>query len=287
MDTGKPTTEPPPPASPPRTRIQFLPALRYIFEPQDWVKSLLFACVCTFIPIFGQIALYGFMYQVVESRLRWPQNPYPLFSFSRFANYCTRGVWVYIVILTVTTMMQLVLQLPLQFGIQGIMILSINNPQAGLITAAIGVPIVMLGLFVLAIGMSMLVTPVMLRAGLAPEFAQIFDFRWFRDFLRRVWIETLLAKLITLVTMLILMPLGLMLFCIGAIPMAVIIGMMDSHLTAQLYAIFLERGGEPIPLRPLPADAPPVGLEVPPPTVDNIAAAPLPGPISPEGSSPN
>jgi hypothetical protein len=34
--------------------------------------------------------------------------------------------------------------------------------------------------------------------------------------------------------------------------------MVQGHLHCQLYELYLARGGEPIPLRPLPVELPPV-----------------------------
>jgi hypothetical protein len=49
-----------------------------------------------------------------------------------------------------------------------------------------------------------------------------------------------------------------MMFCIGVIPMSVLASIAGSHLAWQVYELFLERGGEPIPLKPADADVPPL-----------------------------
>jgi hypothetical protein len=46
----------------------------------------------------------------------------------------------------------------------------------------------------------------------------------------------------------------------------ILVLMLSAHLSSQLYAIYLERGGEPIPLRPLPAEVPPVPTPEPAPS---------------------
>jgi hypothetical protein len=53
----------------------------------------------------------------------------------------------------------------------------------------------------------------------------------------------------TMATMLV----GCLLFCMGLFVAMAFLTLLQAHLHCQLYEIYLARGGEPIPLRPLPA----------------------------------
>ena len=57
---------------------------------------------------------------------------------------------------------------------------------------------------------------------------------------------------------LIMIPAGMLICCIGTIFTAGFVAIAGAHLDWQLYELYLARGGEPIPLKPLPADVPPV-----------------------------
>lgn len=176
--------------------IQWIPAVRFVFESPDWLPNMVLVFACAFIPVLGQIAIYGYMYGLIEALHRRPKAVYPKFEFKQFAAYCDRGVWVYVLVLMVALVLQLVLQLPIQFSVQFLLIFAISNQQAGLIAASILIPLLLLFLFTLTLGVSLFMTPLLLRAGLAPGFPQIFQFQWLRDFWRRVWMETLLCTLI-------------------------------------------------------------------------------------------
>jgi hypothetical protein len=44
---------------------------------------------------------------------------------------------------------------------------------------------------------------------------------------------------------------GLLLCCVGILPATALILVAQYHLFYQLYELYLQRGGEPIPLKPL------------------------------------
>jgi hypothetical protein len=66
----------------------------------------------------------------------------------------------------------------------------------------------------------------------------------------------LLTVLFLMASGTVIVTLGLLACCIGVIPAGVIVMMASAHLVGQLYAIFLARGGEPIPLKPWEGPAP-------------------------------
>ena len=244
------------PAVTPR-KLQYLPAFRYVFEHPDWVLTLVFASVCSFIPVLGQIVLYGYYYEIVEGLVRHPGQLYPKFDFNRFADYCTRGVWVYVLWLMMQVFLQFFVQLPLQLLFQFGMLFVLRNQQTGVIVLSIAVPLVLIFVGLLLLAVFVLMTPFLLRAGLTQEFPLIFKFPWVKDWLKKMWLDTTLATLLVMVTAPVVLAAGCLLMGIGIFPAAVLLGMLSAHLSSQLYIIFLERGGEPIPLRPLPAEVPP------------------------------
>jgi hypothetical protein len=114
----------------------------------------------------------------------------------------------------------------------------------------------MLFVVVLSIAVGLAMFPMLLRAGLSQDFGQAFKFAWIKDFLTRMWMELLLTILFLMATGMVVAMLGMLACCIGIIPAAVIIMMASAHLVGQLYAIYLSRGGEPIPLKPWDGPAP-------------------------------
>jgi hypothetical protein len=150
----------------------------------------------------------------------------------------------------------------------GIGIAVASNERVGLIVAAIVVPLVMLFLMTVSLLLSTAMVPLYLRAGLAQDFGQAFNLRWIKDFLAKVGVQTLLFTLFLMVTGAILGIIGYAACFIGLLPVIFLLaGPVVAHAHYQLYRLYLARGGEPIPLKPLLSES---------------AFAPTPGPPPPK-----
>jgi hypothetical protein len=117
--------------------------------------------------------------------------------------------------------------------------------------AGLLVPIGMLMGGVLAIALiaaaSIYMTPMVLKAGLAQDLGAAFDFAWVNDFVRKMWVETLLSSLFMIGSTLAL----LVVTCfLAAIVIGPIVPFVSTHFYYQLYSLYLSRGGTPIPLKP-------------------------------------
>lgn len=97
---SKPGAEPqstagPQPAASPVSRVQYLRSFGFVFRSPKWGMNLLLGSVCMFIPTIGQILLFGYLYEIVESLHRGRRDGYPDFDFKRFTPYlnaaCGRG----------------------------------------------------------------------------------------------------------------------------------------------------------------------------------------------------
>jgi hypothetical protein len=108
------------------------------------------------------------------------------------------------------------------------------------------------------LGVTTFSAPFLLRAGLAQSFRQIFHFDWCKGYVKRVWVEEILATLFLLATSIVFVSLGCCVFVYGAYAAGAIVSIASANVRWQIYEIYLERGGEPIALHPLPAETPPV-----------------------------
>ncbi|MEX2175342.1 MAG: DUF4013 domain-containing protein [Pirellulaceae bacterium] len=241
-------------------RIEYLTSIRFLFSHPQWFKNLLLGGLCVLIPVLNQLLLFGYMYEIVERLHRGERGTYPLFDFSRFSTYITRGVWPFLIAFIAQAIMQPAIQFPMQFGIFGLMAAFEADETTGAIAAAIGIPLALFGLLALTVALTLVLTPLMLRAGLAQDFSQAFKFAWIKDFIRRMWLEAILVNLFMILANMILMPIGCLFFCYGGFMVAFGLTIPGAHLAWQLYELYLARGGEPIPLKPLPADMPPIVL---------------------------
>jgi hypothetical protein len=111
------------------------------------------------------------------------------------------------------------------------------------------VAIIMVGATVMSVLMTLVVTPLTIRAGLTQDFRASFDVAWIKDFIRRMWIETLLTQLFLMAVGILSASLGLLACLVGILPAIAFVSLVQGHLFLQLYQLYLTRGGEPIQLK--------------------------------------
>lgn len=258
LPTATPEAKVPQPLPPAGRKLRYFAAFRYLFESPDWLHNLLLSSVCLFIPVFGQVAVLGWYYEIVERLHRNPSTPCPKFLFSRFGLYSSRGVWSYLLLMAVTTTLQPLLQVPAQYTVFGIIIAFQSSNTTGAIVSAILAAFWLVILAMLFLLIVYFMQPLMLRGGMSQDLVQMFRMKWVLNYSRRVWLEILLVQALVVASMCMLMPFGVLLFFVGVFPVSVWISVAASHLIWQVYELYLERGGERIPLRPMEADVPPV-----------------------------
>ena len=124
-----------------------------------------------------------------------------------------------------------------------------SGERTGVIVVAVVVPLILTVFSLFLLSLLVVLTPCYMRAGLTQDFALTFNFRWIGDYLRKMWVDTLLVNIFTLLSMLVLVPLGCLVFCYGALVASALMTLASAHLYWQLYELYLSRGGEPIPLK--------------------------------------
>jgi len=234
--------------------MRYFQAYRFLFESPKWMTNLMIGAVCLIVPIVGQMVFQGYFFDIMEDKLRSRKGKgYPDFNFDRLMPYLVRGAWPFLI--------QYVLQLPLQMVSGGFAlyiqfsVLSSMRPATpggpprigdfpwALVLIFVGVVIV-LGLVI-----GLITVPLSLRAGLGQDFAKAFNLSFFREFLGKMWVELILVELFLMVTAPFVIAAGLLLCCIGVLPAAALVTFAQYHLWYQLYELYLEKGGTPIPLK--------------------------------------
>jgi hypothetical protein len=102
----------------------------------------------------------------------------------------------------------------------------------------------------------LVLVPLKIRASLTQDFAKSFDFGFVKRFVALTWKEMVLSSLFVMAASIVLVPLGMIVFCVGSYFALVLVYFSWTHLHKQLYALYLSRGGEPVPLSPKLNDAP-------------------------------
>jgi hypothetical protein len=238
--------------------IEYLRAYHYIFENPNWMMNLLWGALCLLstacIPVLGQLVFMGYQYEVVEALFLTRGTRYPDFDTNRFGEYLGRSIWPFLVQLVSSVVL-----IPVILVGYVLMIALVGGGAAaggddfGPVLAMIGLTVGMVIIFAMAIAFTLVMMPMTLRAGLQQDFAAAFDFAWIKDFIARTWLEMVLTTLFLMLSGALVAILGYAALCVGIFAAFPIIMLAQAHIFYQLYALFVSRGGAPIPLKPQPA----------------------------------
>lgn len=215
-------------------------------KPKTGLTNLLLASACGLIPVVGPVALLGYRAEVADDLDRDPDLlAHPDFHFARIGPYLERGIWPFLY--------QLVVMGVAFVGIAGAVLVgwlaSGARRELGdqlLVGTAAGVtaflPVAVVCLAVL--------WPLELHAQLSGRFDPIAAIGFTVRFLAAVWGQALVTVALFMLAGTLLALLGLLAAGVGMIPVTAVLGMAQQHLTGQLYRLYLEDGGRPVP-RPL------------------------------------
>jgi len=238
-------------AGPGPTSMDYFRTITYVFENPNWLMNLLWLflaqVVAMCIPIVPQIVVMGYQFETIDGLLQTRGTRYPDFRLDRFGEYLMRGLWPFLAMFVASLAVAAAIVLPV-FLCGGCLTAAVDigggdTDAAGNIIA---VPtLVFLGL-VLPLTLLFVVTPVSLRAGLAQDFASGFDITWIKDFVGKMWMDMLLA---TIVIGLLAVAAELCTCFIGLLVVIPIAPLVTANLWYQFYAIYLTRGGRPVPVK--------------------------------------
>jgi Protein of unknown function (DUF4013) len=240
------------------TRMNYMASISDFFKSPKWLMNLLLGGVCCLIPVVGPLVLMGWLITGFWAREDQRPETFPDFDFNQFGKYLERGVWPFLVTLVVTLGMAFVMSfliVPITL-VPSFLFAGSDGHASGAAGAIIGL-FVMIIYAVMILAMMFVLTPLKLRASIVQDFAKSFDFGFIKKFVATMWMEIALGSLFLMVASVVLVCLGLLAFCIGIYLVMVPIYFAWAHLLKQLYALYLQRGGEPIPLSPKLRDTPP------------------------------
>lgn len=224
--------------------MDYMRAYKFVFENEKWWQNLLLGGVCMIIPIIGPIVLLGYACRVMDSLLKNEPEAYPDFDFGQFGEYLKRGVWPFLVMLVVTFVFMPVFWACMLVPIFGGMLLEQH--------AWLAAPLMLLGLcayLVAIVALTLVMIPLLIRACICRDFAMSFSWTFVKDFFRLTWKELLLSMLFLCISGTIVVLVGMCLCCVGMYPAAVLAQYAQFYLYSQLYKLYLERGGAPVPVK--------------------------------------
>jgi hypothetical protein len=225
------------------------------FKPPKWMTNLLLAGVCGIIPVIGPMVVKGWLITGFWGRDDERPETFPEFEFDKFGKYLERGLWPFLVTFATGIALTLVVCVVVVPVVMVAGFLT-GGRDSGCIGFIVFIFVAIFYLLV-AVAMAFVVTPLMLRACLIQDFVQSFDFPFVKRFVSLMWKEIVISSLFLVVASFVISFVGMLAFCIGLWFASVVIYFCWLHIEKQLYALYLSRGGQPIPVSPKLRDSTP------------------------------
>ncbi|MFL5341360.1 MAG: DUF4013 domain-containing protein [Gemmataceae bacterium] len=243
--------------------MRYMRSIQFIGDRKNWLMNLLWAGIAMLVPIVGPLVLDGWLYEVIESLHNDPEHKdYQDFDLNRLTEYLTRGIWPFLVDL----IMQAIMMVPmfLAFIVFFAIVIGASQAKAPALIV-VGYLFLFAVIFAVAIVMTFISWPATFYAGLNRGFNFSGIVAFVKDFNKRVFRELLLSILFFFVAVFVAEMVGFALLCVGLLFTMAAVVMAGHHLQFQLYELYLQRGGTPIPVSsgssPPPARVEPVGDE--------------------------
>lgn len=242
--------------------MNYFESYGFLFRSPKWLTNLLICAVAPLVPIAGAMVVIGYHFEIIEAAHLRGRETYPDFDFNRLLKYLIRGAWPFLVQLVVglaVMIVPIILLLVCYFGFFFSIISAAPQSGGGGPAPAGGssAPLIWgllllasyLFLLLVSVVVQIVVAPMTLRAGLVQDFGAGFSWSFLRDFMGRMWWQTVLAELFLLVTGIPLTAVGLLLCFVGLYPAVAWISLARAYLLYELYEEYLKRGGIEIPLQ--------------------------------------
>lgn len=256
MQIATPAAKPDTPPESARFGLRYLNGFGAALKGRNWLTRIVWLGLGIVVPVVGPIVVEGYRFDAMEAFIRGRASTFPPVDLNRFTEYLTRGFWVFLPMLILQFVIGPLLMVAMQSVVLGMALLVASLTSSGAISpeeiaslVSIGLALLFVVITIATLFMKLLITPIQLRAGLSQDLAQTVDVGWIRDFLKRVWLETLIAEVFFFVATMALIPFGLLAFFIGLYVVVAISILAHTHLIGQLYLLYLKRGGTPIPMK--------------------------------------
>ncbi len=223
--------------------MNYTRSVKYIFENTSWWMILLIGLLCNIIPIVGTMVFIGYLVLNVTDFHKTKQDQLKNFDINLLGDYLKSGVWVFV------AMFLPIFAYFIVFGVifSGSLGLSAATKHHG-VFPLIGLIMVPLH-FIAMVLISLLIVPFSLGASFGQSLASAFNKNFVIDFVKKMWVEMIIACLFTWIVSAMAAIAGLVLCCVGAYLSIPFMFLVQWHLYWQLYEEYLNRGGMAVAMK--------------------------------------
>jgi Protein of unknown function (DUF4013) len=235
--------------------MDYMGGLNFVMSKANWFTNAFMCGLCILIPIVGPIVVWGYAYETVDLLHRTNQKRYLDFRWERFGDYLARGIGPFLVTL-VFAIPQTIINFSIQFALGlnfGFMpqLPAPGQPANFQDDLLQNIAINTLFQWCVQFVFSYLAWPFQLRGGLSEQIGQSFNVSASLKFFQKTWFESFVCLIILVACWTVAVLLSIVTCCVGYIPALGYMTLFGSWLSFNLYRVYLSRGGEPIPLKPL------------------------------------
>jgi len=228
--------------------VEYGRILTYIFESPNWLMNVVWSALCAMLSglVVGQLVMYGYQADILISSLQNRDAVYPDFDSNKIGDYLLRGLWVWLGIIIASMLLGFLLFFCLVALILFMALLQLITSDGNSVPVFIQVGMITGYLVIIGGGVItsfLMVTPVAIKLCLSGNLAELFDWKWHIDFIKRTLGSMILASLMLIFSGMLLSFVGLLACFIGIFPATGWLMMSQAQMYCQLYRTYLERGG--------------------------------------------
>lgn len=223
--------------------------MKWMFASPNCVSNLMWVFLCALLGmvLIGHFVLIGYQMEIIQRRSRGGENENVDFDPNRFGDYLVRGFLPAAVYFLISLAIS-ALTTTFMFVWMGIFAAVVGQkPNDGMALLMI-LPVIAIA-FLQIVVIFVLALPLAMRTGLANDISEGFEWKWAIDTAKLMWPHMLLALLYVFICSLLSM--GGILFCfVGLFVTTAWLQLVAADLGAQLYDVYLWKGGQPITYKP-------------------------------------
>ena len=222
-------------------------AMKWMFASPNWIANLVWVFLCSLLSVvlIGNFVLVGYQMEIIQRRSRGGENVNVDFDPNRFADYLVRGLLPAAVYFGISLLISAVTS-SFMFGwVLLFQIFVVANPK-DLMALFMLMPVIAIAI-VQVVVILFVALPLAMRTGLANDIGEGLKWRWAIETSKVMWPHMLLCLLYVMVCSL-LSTVGFLFCFVGIFVTAAWLQLVIADFGAQLYDVYLWKGGEAVPM---------------------------------------